>query len=373
MTREFGLAVAGGGTGGHIFPGLAVAREFRRRDPKTRVLYLGVAGGMEERVVPRERMQFHGLRVRGIKGRGPVAALRSLLLAVAAVGECRRVLAAFGANLLLGVGGYSAGPAALAARTLGVPVVVQEQNTVPGITNRILGRLARRIFIAFDPARRYFPGRKVVLAGNPVREEALGEVTEVGRERSLRILVLGGSQGAHGVNRLVCGMLPHLAAAAVAASFVHQSGEAEREAVAAAYRSAELAAEIHAFLEGMGERYARADLVIARAGAGTVAEIAANGRPAILVPYPHAASRHQQANAQWLVERGGALIVEETAADAPRRLAQAVADLARDRERLRALAAASRRAGIRDAAARIVDECWTLLGRNERTVCSSGA
>jgi UDP-N-acetylglucosamine--N-acetylmuramyl-(pentapeptide) pyrophosphoryl-undecaprenol N-acetylglucosamine transferase len=363
MRRAFGLAVAGGGTGGHIFPGLAVAQEYRRRDPATRVLYLGVAGRMEERLVPAAGFPFHGLRVEGIRGRGLLGAVRGLALAARAVGECRRALAAFGADLLLGTGGYSSAPAAVAARTLGIPVVLQEQNTVPGLTNRVLGRIARRVFVAFDPAARFFARGRAEVTGNPVRDEALGPAAAVGEGSRLRVLVLGGSQGAHGVNRLVTGALPLLAAAGVAADFSHQSGEAEREAVGEAYRRAGVAAEVAAFFEGMGARYAAADLVIARAGAGTVAEIAANGRPAILVPYPRAASDHQRANARWLAGRGAALVVEETADGAERELAGAVAGLARDRARLRAMAAASRGAGVRDAAARIVASCERMLGR----------
>ena len=363
--RTFGLAVAGGGTGGHIFPGLAVAREFRRREPGTRVLYLGAAGRLEERVVPREgaAVRFHGLRVRGLKGQGPLGAIAALGLAARAVVECRREIAAFGADLLLGTGGYSSGPAALAARTLGVPVVLQEQNAVPGLTNRLLARIARRVFIAFEPARRHFPAGRTVLAGNPVRDEALGAGAEVGRGPGLRLLVLGGSQGARGVNRLVAGALPDLAAARLDVSFVHQSGDPEREAVAAAYRGAGLSAEVAGFFDAMGERSGAADLVIARAGAGTIAEIAANGRPAILVPFPHAAGDHQRVNARWLADRGGALIIEEQAADASGELARAIAALAGDRERLRAMAQASAAVGVRDAAARIVDECRRMLGR----------
>jgi UDP-N-acetylglucosamine--N-acetylmuramyl-(pentapeptide) pyrophosphoryl-undecaprenol N-acetylglucosamine transferase len=364
-TRTFGLAVAGGGTGGHIFPGLAIAREFCRREPGARVLYLGAAGRLEERVVPREGpwVRFHGLRVRGLKGQGPLAALAALALAARAVAECRREIAAFGVDLLLGTGGYSSGPAAVAARTLGVPVVLQEQNAVPGLTNRLLGRIARRVFIAFEPARAHFPGGRTVLAGNPVRAEALGAGGEVGRGAGLAVLVLGGSQGARGVNRLVTGALPALAAGGHGLSFVHQSGEAERDAVAAAYRGAGVAGEVGAFFERMGERYAAADLVVARAGAGTIAEIAANGRPAILVPYPHAAGDHQRVNARWLAGRGGAIVVEEQGEHAPQQLARAIAALAGDRERLRAMAAASAAAGVRDAAARIVDECRRMLGR----------
>ena len=363
--RTFGLAVAGGGTGGHIFPGLAVAREFRRREPGTRVLYLGAAGRLEEKVVPREgaAVRFHGLRVRGLKGQGPLGAVTALFLAARAVAECRREIAAFGADMLLGTGGYSSGPAAVAARTLGIPVVLQEQNAVPGLTNRLLGRIARRIFIAFEPARRFFPAGLTVLAGNPVRDEALGASSEVGRGSGLRLLVLGGSQGARGVNRMIVGALPLLAAAGLEVSFVHQSGDAERETVAAAYRSAGLTAEVAAFFDAMGERYTVADVVIARAGAGTIAEIAANGRPAILAPFPYAAGDHQRVNARWLAERGGAVIIEEQAPDASGELARAIAALAGDRERLRAMATASAAVGVRDAAARIVDECRRMLGR----------
>ncbi len=363
--RAFGLAVAGGGTGGHVFPALAVAREFRRVEPETRVLYLGAAGRLEERLVPREGegVRFVGLRVRGLAGGGPLAALGALALALRAVLECRREIRAFGADLMLGTGGYSSGPAAVAARTLGVPVVLQEQNTVPGLTNRILGRIARRVFIAFEPAARHFPAGRCVVAGNPVRAEALGAGGEVGRGPRLSVLVLGGSQGARGVNRLVTQALGELRAAGVDLAFAHQSGEAERDAVADAYRAAGVPGEVAAFFDAMGERYAAADLVVARAGAGTVAEIAANGRPAILVPFPHAAGDHQRANARWLAGRGGALVIEEAAADGPRELARVIAALAADRARLRAMAAASAAVGVRDAAARIVVECRALLGR----------
>jgi len=364
--RTFGLAVAGGGTGGHIFPGLAVAREFRRREPATRVLYLGAAGRLEEQVVPREGagVRFHGLRVRGLKGQGPLGGIKALALAARAVLECRREIAMFGADLLLGTGGYSSGPAAVAARTLGIPVVLQEQNAVPGLTNRLLARLARKVFIAFEPASRHFPAGRTVLAGNPVRDEALGVGSEVGRGAGLRLLVLGGSQGARGVNRLVTAALPLLAAAGIAVSFVHQSGAAEREAVAAAYRDLDLSAEVAAFFDAMGEHYGAADLVIARAGAGTIAEIAANGRPAILVPFPHAAGDHQRVNARWLAERGGAVIIEEQTPNAHLELTRMITALAGDRERLRAMARASAAVGVRDAAARIVDECERMLGRS---------
>jgi UDP-N-acetylglucosamine--N-acetylmuramyl-(pentapeptide) pyrophosphoryl-undecaprenol N-acetylglucosamine transferase len=358
------MLVAGGGTGGHVFPGIALAEEIVGRHPENDVVFVGTAHGMEATKVPEVGFPIELVAVRGLKGKGPLDLLAGLLLLPAAFLRCLRILRRWRPDVVVGVGGYASGPVVVAAWCLRIPTAVQEQNALPGLTNRLLGRIARRVFIAFEPARAHFPAGRAVLAGNPVREEALGAGGEVGRGAGLRLLVLGGSQGARGVNRLVTGALPALAAAGLAVSFVHQSGEAERDAVAAAYRGAEIGAEVAAFFDAMGERYCAADLVVARAGAGTIAEIAANGRPAILIPFPHAAGDHQSVNARWLAERGGAVVIEERGANAVDELARTIAALAADRERLRAMAAASAAVGVRDAAARIVDECRRMLGRN---------
>jgi UDP-N-acetylglucosamine--N-acetylmuramyl-(pentapeptide) pyrophosphoryl-undecaprenol N-acetylglucosamine transferase len=355
------LVVAGGGTGGHLFPGLAIAREFRRRDPDVRVLYIGVEGKMEAEIIPAAGMEFHGLKVRGLKGMASSAKLASALLAVKAVAECRRLLSSCRPELVVGVGGYSSGPAALAAWTLKIPLVLQEQNTVPGLTNRLLGRLAEKVFLAFEEAAPFFPAGRTSVTGNPLREEALGAEREIGEGPPVNLLVLGGSRGAESVNRLLVAALSLLAAGKTRLSIRHQSGREDREWVEKAYREAGLEAEVEAFIERPGEAYSWADLVVSRAGAGAVAEIAANGRPAILVPFPHSAGDHQMKNARWLFERGGAVVVEEEGATAED-LAATVESLVSRRDRLREMAAGSRRAGRRDAAGRIVSECYRLLG-----------
>jgi UDP-N-acetylglucosamine--N-acetylmuramyl-(pentapeptide) pyrophosphoryl-undecaprenol N-acetylglucosamine transferase len=355
------LAVAGGGTGGHLFPGLAVAEEFRKRDEATAVLYIGVNGKMEEHVVPAAGMEFHGLDVSGLKGRGLVRQAEGAFLAWKALFECRRVLRTFAPEIVIGVGGYSSGPAALAAWSLNLPLVLQEQNTVPGLTNRLLGRLARKIFLAFGEAASFFPAGRTVVTGNPIRSDALGEPGEVGGEAKLKVLVLGGSRGARGVNTMVTAALPMLGPSGRDMVFIHQTGVDDRGWVEKAYHEAGIEAEVRTFVDGMGGKYRWADLVVSRAGAGAVSEIAAAGRPAILVPFPHAAGGHQRRNAAWLTGKGGGMLIEESDPEGSKRLAGALAELHGNRTRLRKMAAESSGAGRRDAAARIVEECTELV------------
>jgi UDP-N-acetylglucosamine--N-acetylmuramyl-(pentapeptide) pyrophosphoryl-undecaprenol N-acetylglucosamine transferase len=360
MDREPAVVVAGGGTGGHLFPGLAIAREFSRRNAKTRLLYIGVAGKMEEEVIPAAGIAFHGLQVKGLKGMGPRRGAASILLAGRAVRECRRLLSSFRPDLVVGVGGYSSGPAGVAAWTLGVPLVIQEQNTVPGLTNRLLSRLASRICVSFERSRNYFPAGKVVFTGNPVREEALVPVAEAREDGALRLLVLGGSRGAAGVNRMVTEAVTFLAEMGERIEIVHQSGREDRAWVEERYRGIGLTAEVREFVSPVSERYAWADLVVSRSGAGAVSEVAANGLPAILIPLPSSAGGHQRENARWLVEEGGALMVEESPG-APRILAEQLRRLSRERDELRRMAVSGARAGVRDGAARIVTECCRLI------------
>jgi UDP-N-acetylglucosamine--N-acetylmuramyl-(pentapeptide) pyrophosphoryl-undecaprenol N-acetylglucosamine transferase len=365
VDRIEALAVAGGGTGGHLFPGLAIAEEFRKGQAGIRILYIGVAGKMEEQVIPASGMTFHGLKVKGLKGKGLPGKLAGVSLAGKAVMECRTLLRSFRPDLLVGVGGYSSGPAALAAWTLGIPVVLQEQNTVPGMTNRILGRVARKTFLAFEEAASFFPEGSTAVTGNPLRKGALGKEREVAGGGKVRVLILGGSRGARGVNRLVVDALPLLGGAEKGMTFVHQSGAEDHSWVERSYRELKVDAEVRTFIDGLGEKYSWADVVISRSGAGAVSELAANGRPAILIPFPRAAGDHQRKNARWLSERGGAVMVSETGDGCAGRLAAVLKDLAADGERLRDMARRSRDAGRRDAAARIVAECREILAVKE--------
>ena len=362
MGKIGALAVAGGGTGGHLFPGLAIVAEFRRRNAGVRVVYIGVKGKLEEKMVPAAGIEFHGLRMSGLKGLGWGRKIRGLMRAGRAFGECRRLLTRFRPDLFVGTGGYSSGPAALAAWTLGIPVVLQEQNTVPGLTNRVLGRLAKKVCLAFEEAAAGFPAGKTVVTGNPVREEVIGKGGEVGSDEALNILVLGGSRGAAGLNRLVTAAFERLGEEGRKIRVVHQSGVGDESWVEKAYRRTGISAEIRPFISDMGERYEWSDIVISRAGAGALSELTANGRPALLVPFPHSAGDHQRKNARWMVERGGALIVEEGEEERVAELAVNLKALMEDRQLLRKMAAASGRAGRRDAAAAIVSECSELLG-----------
>jgi UDP-N-acetylglucosamine--N-acetylmuramyl-(pentapeptide) pyrophosphoryl-undecaprenol N-acetylglucosamine transferase len=338
-----------------------MAEEFRRRCEEARILYIGVTGKMEEQLVPAAGLQFHGLNVRGMKGRGPAGKVFGACLAGKALFECRRVLSDFGPELVIGVGGYSSGPAGLAAWTLGIPLVLQEQNTVPGMTNRLLGRLARKVFLAFEEGASGFPGGVTVVTGNPIRRDALGDPGDVGRQEVLKILVLGGSRGARGLNKLVTAALSRLGPARKKMMFVHQTGADDMRWVEEAYRKSGIDSQVRTFVDGMGARYGWADLVISRAGAGAVSEIAAAGRPAILVPYPHAAGDHQRKNAMWLVEKRGGRLIEESDPEDPARLAGMLEELHLNRDRLREMAAKSSGAGRRDAAERIVEECTELV------------
>ena len=358
---------AGGGTGGHIFPALALAGEIRRRRPGAAILFVGTRGGLENRILPQEGYDVETLRVAGIKGKGPLEVLTSLALLPAAAARAWRIVRAFRPGVVVGVGGYAAGPVVLAAAAAGVPAVLQEQNSVPGLTNRILGRAARRIYTAYPEAALRFPRRKVVEAGNPVRP-GVGRADPAEARRRLGlaadrpvVLVLGGSRGARGLNQAVCAVLAREGAAWRGVQFLHQTGAAERDQVRAAYASAGVPAVVEDFFRDMAAVYAAADLALSRAGAVALAELAAAGLPALLVPFPYAADDHQRRNAEAAAAGGGAriLLQEELT---PARLAAELRLLLGDEAARRAMAEAARRRARPRAAERIVDDLFALAG-----------
>lgn len=360
------LVVAGGGTGGHLFPGLALAGEYRRRFPGARIVCVGVRGKIEERAVPAAGYDFHGLDVAGVKGMNVLKKVSALIRAALAVGECRRLMKPLRPAMAIGVGGYSSGPAGVAARSLGIPLFLQEQNTVPGLTNRLLGRLATRVFLAFGEAASFFPPGRAVVTGNPVRPEAVAAGRQVGTTEELRLLVLGGSRGARGVNRIVTSAAGRPGVDRSRLAVVHQAGEEDHRSVTEAYEALAFEADVRSFIDDMGRAYDWADVVISRSGAGAVSEIAASGRAALFIPYPHAAGGHQQANARWLAGRGGAVIVDEGEENAAGRVAEELRRFQDDRERLRDMARRSGKAGRKDAAGRIIDECVALVEKEGR-------
>lgn len=380
------VLIAGGGTGGHLFPGVAVAEELRRSDPQGEVSFVGTARGIEARVLPREGYALDLIDVGGIKGGGLGGLVRGLLRVPRALWQSWRILRRRRPALVVGVGGYASGPVVLVAALCGVPTAILEQNSVPGITNRVLGRLVRRVFIAFDEARRYFPARKVELLGNPIRAElrralvsavehdaprrddaALQENDIATQQTKKTLLVLGGSQGAHPVNQLVAGAVELLVEGGHADfALVHQTGKADRAAIAERYRALGLDAEVCEFIDDMASAYARADLVVSRAGATTLAELTTVGRASLLIPFPQAADDHQTVNAASLERLGAARSLAQGTL-APRALAAAIAELlADDAERAR-MAQAARAAGRPDAASEIVDRLAALAAPRSAT------
>jgi UDP-N-acetylglucosamine--N-acetylmuramyl-(pentapeptide) pyrophosphoryl-undecaprenol N-acetylglucosamine transferase len=356
------VLVAGGGTGGHLFPGLAIAEEVRRRGGD--VLFVGTSRGIEARAVPAAGYRLETLEVSGLKRMGLAGTLRGLWRLPLAILKSFGILRRFRPDVVIGVGGYASGPILLAAVLAGYPTAIQEQNSVPGLTNRVLGRLCRAAFIAFEDARPRFPASKIVATGNPVRAKivaALAGVTEPAPSEKLRLLVVGGSQGARAVSDLVAGAAPLLETAGVGFSLVHQTGPTDLERIAERYRGLGLdsRARATAFIEDMAEAYAEADLVIARAGALTLAELAIAGKPAILVPLPTAADDHQSKNAARFAAVGAALVLDQRKAG-PADLATAIEDLARDRPRRAAMAAAMRGLARPAAARAIVDHLEDL-------------
>lgn len=358
------VLIAGGGTGGHLFPGIAVAEELRRRSPDNRIVFVGTARGIEVGAVPKAGFELRLLPVSGLRRLG----LGGLLLGVArlplAMAKALALVWRLRPDVAVSVGGYAAGPAVLAARLGRVPCVVMEQNAVPGLTNRLLARLCQRVLVGMPV--RDLPASKVQVLGNPVRQE-LQAVREVPYRphAPLRILVFGGSQGAVALNTAVVGMLGLAQAEGRSFELRHQVGKANVDAVRADYARLERPAdgsspiEVLAFIDDMAAAFAWADLVICRAGAMSVAELTVCGRPAILVPYPYAVDDHQTKNAMTLVDDGAAWLLPQADLNA-QSLWQKVSDLMNDGRRLEQMAHASREMGRPQAAAAIADAITEL-------------
>ena len=285
------VLVAGGGTGGHLYPGIAVAREIIARVPGATVTFVGTAAGIESRVIPREGFALETIRSAGLKGKSVASLARGVGLLPASAIDAWRVLSRLRPSIVIGVGGYSSGPVVLLAALRGIPTMLMEQNAMPGVTNRLLARFVRAAAVTYDESSRFFAGR-AFLAGNPVRPEFLGgEHEQHGspREaRAARVLVFGGSQGAHAINVAMVEAAPQLAAAAPAVAITHQSGERDLEMVRDGYRRAGIEARVEPFLFAMDREMKAADLVVCRSGATTLAELTACARPSILIPFPGA-------------------------------------------------------------------------------------
>lgn len=359
--------IAGGGTGGHLFPGLAVAHEMVRQEPDTIVTFAGTARGIEARVVPREGFELDVIRSAGLKGKSLVDRLRGVLLLPLSAWDSWQIISRRRPHVVVGVGGYSSGPVVGLAALRGVPTLVLEPNAMPGLANRLLGRIVTAAVVTYEEALLYFGGRGFV-TGNPVRAGfvAVGATGDVAGPRSAdrprRLLVFGGSQGAHAINVAMTEAAPELAAAAPPIEVTHQTGERDLEMVSAAYQRAGLAARVVAFIDQMDREMERADLLVCRAGATTLAEVTAAGRAALLIPLPTATDDHQRRNAEALASRGAAEVLEQGSLTGER-LARRITDLLEDDARRRRLAANARASARPDAAEVIAGHAFKLARR----------
>ena len=345
------MLIMAGGTGGHVFPALSVADELRARG--CAVNWLGTRRGIEARLVPEHGYPIHFLKVAGLRGVGIRARLRAVLSLAAAGVQAFAAVRRLRPQVVLGFGGFAAGPGGMAARALGIPLVIHEQNAIAGTTNRLLARFATRVLSAFPDV---LPGTRQ--CGNPVRAAITAlAATPLDRTHAgpARLLVVGGSLGARALNTLVPAALALLPTAARPV-VRHQCGEAHLAAARAAYAEAGVEAEVLPFIADMAEAYGWADFAICRAGALTVSELAAAGLPAILVPYPHAIDDHQYHNARWLVQGGAALLFREETLDSVQ-LAAAVAELSTDPPRRAAMATQARGLALPDAAQAVAAAC----------------
>lgn len=345
------ILIAAGGTGGHLFPGIAVAEELLRREPGVRVVFVGTPRGLELRLVPRAGFELETLPILPLNGVGALRMFRGLLALPWALVRAALLVRRLRPSAVLGVGGYAGGPVVLVAALLGVPTVILEPNARAGFTNRVLRPFVGRAACAYEETRRAF-GRKGVLTGNPVRG-AFPRIPAKEHHAPFTLFVFGGSQGSRILNRAVLSAIPHLPPAQ-RLRIVHQTGEVMRPEVSAAYAAAARPAEVHSFLDDMEVQFANADLVVCRSGATTCAELTAAGKAAILVPFAGAADDHQRINARALCAAGAARMIEEKDL-AGEVLGRAVKDLLDDRGALPAMERAARALGRPDAAARVID------------------
>ncbi len=304
------LLIAGGGTGGHVFPALAIAREWLARGKEREVVLVGTQRGIEMKLVPQAGLPLETLRVAGLKGKGGTTLLRNLAMLGPAMLDARRVLRKHKPIAAFGVGGYAAGPMLLATWLSGVPNIIFEPNAEPGLTNKLVARISKRIATGYEISARTW-GKKAVVTGCPVRPEFFS-TTSSKPAKPIRLLVTGGSQGALPINRVFVDAIDRLAVRKNELNIVHQTGERDYDAVRTAYARREILAEVVPFLTNMPERFAWADLIVCRAGAITAAEVAAAGRAAIFIPFGRATDSHQLRNAQEMARAGAGRLITES-------------------------------------------------------------
>ncbi len=349
------VLIAGGGTGGHLFPGIALAEEVVTRHPKNDVVFVGTDRGLEARVVPQNGFVFEAIKSRGLKGMGVVKLLLGLLLLPLSFINAVSLLRKYRPDVVVGVGGYSSGPVVLMAWLLRIPTGIQEQNALPGFTNKVLGKFVDAVFLSFEEARAYFPRGRSHVLGNPIRRGLLENFLRSKNKHELfTLLIFGGSLGARGLNTRVVEALPFLDDLKGAIRVVHQTGKNDLETVTKGYAAREFPAEVREFIDDMAGAYLGADLVVCRAGATTLAELTVCKKASILVPFPFATDDHQAVNGQALVDAGAAVMFREAELTGEL-LAKTIRELKNDPARLLKMEKAAGQQGRPEAAREIAD------------------
>ncbi|MBK8467471.1 MAG: undecaprenyldiphospho-muramoylpentapeptide beta-N-acetylglucosaminyltransferase [Chloracidobacterium sp.] len=302
------VLIAAGGTGGHIYPGIAVAKEILRRDAESEVLFVGTARGLEKRIVPENGFQLSLINSAGLKNVGLMGKIKGLSVLPRSFIEARRIIRQFRPHVVVGAGGYVSGPVLLMAAIMGVPTLVMDSNALPGFTNRQLARFVDKAALTFKESLAFF-GKKGVVAGNPVRHEFF-EIPEKERSNVFHILVFGGSQGAKAINSAMTDSIGQLVKYNGRLSLTHQTGEIDLERIRTAYSEANFSnVDVRPFISDIFVEFGKADLIVCRAGATTCAEVAAAGKAAVMIPFPGAADNHQQKNAEAFERAGAAKMI----------------------------------------------------------------
>lgn len=358
------LLITGGGTGGHLFPGIALAQAVEQTFTNSKIMFIGTERKVDKNGLANLGFITRTIRCRPIKGKSISQILTALIELPIGLFEAIKIIRQFKPDLVFGVGGYVTGPVIVAARLLGITSCIHEQNTVPGLANKILGRIVNKVFVSLPGSEKFFPAHKTILSGNPVRSSLLNKAKEQKQRQSTdrpTILILGGSQGARRLNSLVLEAAKQcLVNLTPMPEIIHQTGELDEEPAKKVYAELAMHARVDAFISDMAEVYCRADLIVSRAGATTLAEIMIFGKPAILVPFPYAADNHQEKNGRILVDSGGAVMFRQSELTGDK-LGNEISRLLNDKKLLDKMAFRSGKLAKPEATATIVTTCLDLL------------
>ncbi len=356
------VVIAGGGTGGHLYPGIALARALMRHDMDIEISFVGTQKGLEAKVLPREGFDLKTILSAGLLGKKKMARWVSWFKLPIGTAQSMCFLIRKRPGLVVGVGGYASGPLVLSAWFLRIPILIHEQNSFPGMTNKWLGKFADKIAVSFKESSAFFPQEKVEVTGNMIREEFCQPKEEVSikTDGPFRVLVLGGSQGAHSINMAMVEALQSLSEQKGDLHITHQTGEADFERVREEYKKSNFSSDIRPFIDDMGEQYIKASLVICRAGATTLAEVTACGKMSILIPFPHAAHNHQEKNARIIETANAGELVLDDELSGPR-IAKSIIQAMEEPERLKTMEENSYKLGNRDATEKVRRICMELL------------